>query len=210
MKIDEDTCPTEFWDTLYRRQSAQSNGQVSLRLASFVQHRKPGKALDLGCARGDDSIWLAHQGWDVTAVDVSAVALDYARLNAQKNAPANAPKFLQADLAEEFPAGRYELISAIYLQTPLHFPRKHVFKTAANAVIAGGLLLIVDHGSYAPWQWGDPNHPPPPAVEKLASLALDENHWRPVFVGEKKRTAHGPGGQEAEILDSIIALERRA
>src|SRR6476661_3938617 len=40
---------------------------------------RPGKALELGCGEGADAIWLAQQGWSVTAVDVSAVALERAR-----------------------------------------------------------------------------------------------------------------------------------
>ncbi|MDI1451118.1 class I SAM-dependent methyltransferase [Polyangium sp. 6x1] len=44
-----------------------------------VEGLPAGTALDVGCGLGADAIWLAHQGWRVTAVDISHVALDRAR-----------------------------------------------------------------------------------------------------------------------------------
>jgi tellurite methyltransferase len=41
-----------------------------------VRHRNAGRALDLGCGTGRHALYLAAQGWDVTAVDSSGVALD--------------------------------------------------------------------------------------------------------------------------------------
>src|ERR1700759_2201186 len=40
---------------------------------------KPHRVLDLGCGPGRNAIWLARQGADVTGVDFSAGALDWAR-----------------------------------------------------------------------------------------------------------------------------------
>ena len=34
-----------------------------------MQIVKPGKALDLGCGQGRNALFLAQQGFDVTAVD---------------------------------------------------------------------------------------------------------------------------------------------
>jgi SAM-dependent methyltransferase len=39
----------------------------------------PGAALDLACGAGRNAVWLAEQGWRVTAVDFSGVALRMAR-----------------------------------------------------------------------------------------------------------------------------------
>ncbi|MGB9302869.1 MAG: class I SAM-dependent methyltransferase, partial [Mycobacterium sp.] len=38
-----------------------------------------GRALDLGCGTGTDTIYLATHGWDVTGVDMVPKALDIAR-----------------------------------------------------------------------------------------------------------------------------------
>ncbi len=41
-----------------------------------------GTAIDIGCGTGDSAIYLAHHGWQVTAVDVSAKALEKAAAKA--------------------------------------------------------------------------------------------------------------------------------
>ena len=42
----------------------------------------PGRALDLGCGTGTDSIYLAQQGWHVTGIDMVPEALAIARRHA--------------------------------------------------------------------------------------------------------------------------------
>src|SRR3954447_6471107 len=44
-----------------------------------------GRALDIGCGTGDNSIYLAKHGWQVTGVDFVAKALDKARTKASAN-----------------------------------------------------------------------------------------------------------------------------
>jgi cyclopropane fatty-acyl-phospholipid synthase-like methyltransferase len=43
----------------------------------------PGTALDLGCGTGDNSIYLAKHGWQVTGVDFVAKAVEKARAKAE-------------------------------------------------------------------------------------------------------------------------------
>jgi SAM-dependent methyltransferase len=56
----------------------------------------PGRALDLGCGTGTDSIYLAAHGWDVTGVDMVSEAL----ANACRNTAANgvSANFVQGDV----------------------------------------------------------------------------------------------------------------
>ncbi len=53
-------------------------------------------ALDLGCGTGDNSIYLAKHGWQVTGVDYVAKPLDKARAKAAANKVA--VNFTQADV----------------------------------------------------------------------------------------------------------------
>lgn len=63
----------------------------------------PGSALDLGCGTGDNSIYLAQHGWQVTGVDFTPRALDHAR--AKADARRAAVTFLRADITQLHTAG---------------------------------------------------------------------------------------------------------
>jgi len=199
-----------FWESIYEKASPASNGEPSAALVRFAKELSPGRALDLGCARGDDAVWLARRGWSVVGVDISERVLSYARANVESAQQERAITLERHDLSTSFPEGSFDLITAMFLQSPVTFPRHAVLSRAALAVNPGGLFLSVSHGSAAPWSWGDPDRDFPSPEEELASLELDLGGWERVFVGNTERIASGPGGQTAPVLDTIIALRRSA
>ena len=72
-----------------------------------------GRALDVGCGSGADAIWLARQGWQVTAVDVSQAALDRAAIAAHDAEVA--VNWVCTDISTIPPAvGDYDLVSVQY------------------------------------------------------------------------------------------------
>ncbi|MGB8391392.1 class I SAM-dependent methyltransferase [Mycobacterium sp.] len=61
------------------------------------EHRlPPGRALDLGCGAGRNTLYLARQGWDVTGIDMISRAIDKARSKAVGDAAK--ARFLQGDV----------------------------------------------------------------------------------------------------------------
>jgi 2-polyprenyl-3-methyl-5-hydroxy-6-metoxy-1,4-benzoquinol methylase len=89
------------WDDQYRtRKNPWDTGRPDRALQRIVEEARitPCRTLELGCGRGANAVFLAQQGFDVTAVDVSQVALDTARVRA-RSASATV-RFLQADVLE--------------------------------------------------------------------------------------------------------------
>lgn len=63
-----------------------AHDQVDFNLADIVTQWpvNPCKTLELGCGTGTDAIWLSEQGFEVTAIDVSPIAIEFAKKNAEE------------------------------------------------------------------------------------------------------------------------------
>ena len=192
-----------FWEGHYRRRERVWSGRANPVLVDVVGSLPVGTALDLGCGEGGDAIWLARQGWRVTAVDLSATALDRASADAATAGVEARIDFGRHDLARTFPHGAFDLVSAQYLHSPIEFPRVHVLQKAASAVSPGGLLLIVDHASVSPRSWAEPE-------ETLAPLDLSPDEWHTERLEARGRETTGPNGQVVTHTDNVIAVRRLA
>ncbi|MDQ4127570.1 MAG: class I SAM-dependent methyltransferase [Actinomycetota bacterium] len=199
-----------FWEGHYRKHDPAWSGRANAVLVDVAGSLPPGTALDLGCGEGGDAVWLAGLGWRVTAVDVSATALDRAADHAATAGVEDRIDFQQHDLARTFPAGAFDLVSAQHLHSPVEFPRVRVLRAAARAVAPGGLLLIVDHASVSPWSWADPDTRFPAPEQILASLELTPVRWHAERLESPRRPATGPGGQAATVTDNVVAVRRLA
>lgn len=191
---------TKFWDELHERRAA-GTPNVNARLAEIAGSLTPGTALDLGCGAGGDALWLAARGWRVTAVDISGAAV---RSLQARGEPITA---LRVDLAEDFPEGTFDLVSAQYFHTPFELDRARVLRTAAGSVNPGGRLVVVDHGSAAPWSWDQDAEFATPG-EVAAGLDLDPAVWSIDRAEAAERLATGPAGRTATVVDHILILRR--
>jgi SAM-dependent methyltransferase len=94
----------------------------------------PGVALDLACGLGRHALWLASKNWQVSAVDLSAVAigkLSQAALELNLNLD-----LLVADAAEyKFEPRRFDLIVLFYHLDRVLFPKM------VSVLKPGGLLI---------------------------------------------------------------------
>ncbi|MFF2041373.1 class I SAM-dependent methyltransferase [Kitasatospora sp. NPDC058170] len=177
-----------------------------------------GRALDLAAGEGRNSIWLARQGWQVTGLDFSAVALDRAARLAEGLPAATAARLTwrQADARTfDAPAGGYDLILVAYLQLPAE-DRRSALRRAAAALAPGGTLLVVGHDSSNLTEGvGGPQDPrvlftPEDVLADLAEAGLRtvraERVRRPVGA----EAAHVRAGEDraAEAVDALVRLER--
>ena len=88
------------WDQLYQDKFTPWDiKRPDSHLAEIVTSIpiKPCQALELGCGTGTNAIWLAEQGFTVTAMDLAATALEQAR----KKEGADRCAFVLADFFEE-------------------------------------------------------------------------------------------------------------
>lgn len=205
-----DSSPAEeFWEP-HHAASQPGTGGPGPVLVEAVGALTPGDALDLGCGGGGDALWLAEKGWTVLTVDVSATALARVADRAASAGVTDRVRTQRHDLDATFPQGRFDLISAQFLLSPVPFDRAAMFGRAAAALRPGGVLLIVDHASVAPWSWADPDTVFPSPDELLADLSLDSELWEDMRAENRDRVSDGPGGQRATVSDTVLTLTRRA
>lgn len=136
----QDDDSAESWNARYDEVGQRWSGHANSSLVDVVSRLPPGRVLEVGCGEGADAIWLARQGWDVTALDISEVAVARARAAAGE-LPIT---WVVADLATAPPPGRFDLVS---LQYPaLRKDADDAVVTAIlGAVAPGGRLLMVGH-----------------------------------------------------------------
>ena len=74
-----------LYDGWYRWGNPPWVGGARSELVRFVEDGvlEPGRAIDLGCGVGDNAIYLAEQGFEVTAVDFARSAIDRGRRKAE-------------------------------------------------------------------------------------------------------------------------------
>ncbi|WP_212702406.1 MULTISPECIES: class I SAM-dependent methyltransferase [Nocardiaceae] len=200
-----------FWDRIYRDRRLPTRPAANLALREQVSGLFAGNALDLGCGSGGDALWLAEQGWKVTAVDTSAVAIDHVASVARAAGLAHRVIALRHDLSRGIPPGNYDLVSAQFLHSPFAIPRTTIFRQALQQLTVGGLLLVVDHGSTAPWSWdrGAANNFPTPH-DVAADIEIDTTRWNIETAHSSSRTATGPSGERATVVDHVLGIRRTA
>jgi SAM-dependent methyltransferase len=133
----------EDWDRRYAQPGLVWSARPNRFLVAEVGDLPPGRALDLACGEGQNSIWLATLGWRVTGVDFSSVAIDKARERAaREDVPA---EFTCMNLLEYEPGREvFDLVAVLYLHIDPD-GRRTVLERAAEAVAPGGTFLFVGH-----------------------------------------------------------------
>jgi len=131
------------WNARYGGSDRIWSGNPNSALVDEVGSLAPGRALDVGCGEGADAIWLASRGWQVTALDVSDVAIERAS-QAARTVGVEVTWLVTGLLDARLPAGGFDLVSACYpvlRRTPNHAAER----VLVAAVAPSGTLLVVHH-----------------------------------------------------------------
>ncbi|HYQ67651.1 class I SAM-dependent methyltransferase [Actinophytocola sp.] len=185
----------QWWEDHYQGHRT-AHDAPSPQLVAEVTGLPAGTALDAGCGRGTDAIWLARQGWRVTAVDVSPTAIGDAR----DLAAALDISWVVADLTTWEPPERYDLVVSQYVHPTVPFGE--FVARLAEAVAPGGTLLVVGHDHAD-------EHSAAHAPERASigadavTGALPAERWD-VEVAESRTRAHAHGS----MADLVVRARR--
>jgi SAM-dependent methyltransferase len=199
------------WDERYSSSDRIWSGNANPHLVAAAAELTPGAALDVGCGEGADAIWLASQGWHVTAIDVSAVALDRAAAQAASSGGqiADCITWQQADVLSWVPAARqFDLVSAQFMQLPKP-ALESLHRRLAEAVRLAGVLLIVGHHpSDLDSGIGRPHHPELMFTAEQVAATLDPVEWRITRASAPERQVVNPDGDPVTIRDAVLQATR--
>jgi SAM-dependent methyltransferase len=197
----------EDWDARYSESHRIWSGNPNVVLVAEVADLTPGRALDLGCGEGADAVWLATRGWQVTAVDISSVAL--ARAAGHAADAGVTVDWQKHDLEHSFPVGEWDLVSAQFLHFWGEFDREKILRRAAASVAPGGVLLIEGHMNHGPFPHGDHEVHFPAPDEVITALELGDA-WEVLVKGVHPRSQKDQDGNVITRDDATVKLRRRA
>lgn len=200
-----------FWTNRYR--DAGQDYLFGTAPANFLARRerlfRQGEtALCIADGEGRNSVWLAERGLDVTAVEISPVAIDKARkLSAARGVQV---RFELGDVLAPgwSPAsgqGSYDWVVGIFVQFAAPQERARLFAAMADLTAPGGRLLLL---GYTPRQL-EYRTGGPAAVENLYTAALLKTAfagWRlEELVEYEDDIAEGSGHKGRSALIGMIA-----
>jgi SAM-dependent methyltransferase len=131
------------WEQRYRsRERAREDfaaDPVPL-VADTAGRLAPGRALDLACGTGRNALWLAKQGWSVTAVDGAPTAIGIVRQRAREAGLAIDARVADLEHGEfEIAPSAWDLICICY------YLQRDLFDPAKRGLAPGGVLIAIVH-----------------------------------------------------------------
>lgn len=170
----------------------QWSGNPNDALVREASGLPPGTALDIGCGEGADAVWLAENGWAVTAVDPSATAIKRSAALAQERGVSDRALFHVGD-ATVAQGRTFDLITCSYV--PFRRGEEEAIRGIEKLVSPGGTLLWIHHDAQ------DFEILSPRDVAGI----LDELEVLEV----KKSQRHVTSGAGAHHTDDVVLLARR-
>jgi SAM-dependent methyltransferase len=200
----------DYWEDRYSAPGMAWSGNPNPVLVSEAGALAPGRALDIGSGEGGDSIWLAQNGWRVTAVDIAVAALSKARSQAESvdQDAASRIDWERHDITEWAPEPQgYNLVSSQFMHLPEPV-RSSLFRALAAAVRPGGTLLVVGHDASEVGADEHRAHHPDLMFTAEDVVAAIEGEGLVVEVAESRARPEPSGG--GHLNDVVVRASRLA
>lgn len=198
------------WNERYAAKELVWSAGPNKRFAEEVATMKPGRALDVACGEGRNAIYLAEQGWQVTAIDFSEVGIEKGRQIAAKRGVD--VEFIVGDLVDVSLPHEFDLVAVLYLHTDPGSRHTWLPRVIASVATGGWFLYIghdpsnIDHGV------GGPQNPDVlPGAAEISRLLegfdieFSDVTERPV----ESDPGHGGSDAGGVALDTVVRARRR-
>ena len=202
------------WDHRYSGDqlwSGNPNGTLVNEIGGVVT----GRALDIGAGEGGDAVWLAEQGWRVTANDVSQRALDRIAAIADERGLAIRSHHADANASGAFEPAAFDLVTAHYASIP-RTPDHRCVDNLLGAVAPGGTLLVVGHDlepMRAPIDTHEHSRAFDPdafvRVDDFVTALADSPKWV-IEVNQKRARPQGAAAASHHVDDIVLRARRLA
>ncbi len=126
------------WDRRYAESDRVWRAEPHESVVRAVSALAPARALDVAAGEGRHAVWLAERGWDVTAIDFSAVGLDKGKAEAERRGLDI--DWVVDDVFTWEPGHRYDLILVAFIHLS-----PEVYATLREYLADGGHLVVVGH-----------------------------------------------------------------
>jgi SAM-dependent methyltransferase len=192
------------WDARYRESELVWSAGPNQFVEAEVAHLTPGRAVDLAAGEGRNAIWLAHQGWQVTAVDFSRAGLDKGRTLAG-DLPV---EWVCADATTWSDDGSYDLCVIAYLQLVAD-ERRSAVRHGFAALRPGGTFLLVAHDATNLAEGtGGPQSPEGLMTAEEVLGDLDGERFEVELAERVPREVPQPGGGTRTAYDALVRVVR--
>lgn len=156
------------WNSRFKGEEYHFGTAPNAFLASQAQRLRSGmRALSIADGEGRNSVWLAKQGLDVTAFDVSPVGVEKAKRLAQDAGVKI--DYRVANINDwNWDERVYDVVAAIFIQFANPVERARIFAGMMRSLAPGGLVILQGYGpKQLEYKTGGP-----PILEHLYTAAL--------------------------------------
>ena len=200
-----------YWERRWQETPADDRNNLLLRpphpyVIQETAHLATGSALECGCGDGAEAVWLASNGWQVVAADISSSAIERTAWRAQAMDVANKVRAVEADLSQWQPDERFDLVTSHYAHPTM--PQLDFYTRVAEWVKPGGTLLLVGH-LHVHRDTGHDHHPPASVSVTAASITdrLGTENSQIETAKEVERFV-APHGRELTLHDVVVRATR--